>query len=158
MINIRPIQESDLQELSEIFAEVYRVFDVGERWTKETAHGLLSHWVKSQPDLAFAAEFEDKLVGAFVSGIKPWWDGNHLFDGEIFVHPEYQQHGIGKELLKTVFETAIEKYNVTVWDAFTFNKTNFPLSWYKSLGFEEIKEWTMFSGSVENVLDILERK
>ena len=46
----------------------------------------------------------------------------------------------------------MENYDVVSFDAFTFRKFEFPLSWYKKLGFEEIKEWLMISGNVKKVL------
>ncbi len=158
MIKIRQIEQRDLDKLSEIYSEAYRVFDVGERWTKDSAYKLLNYWLERQPDLSFVAEIDGKVVGAFVAGIKPWWDGNHLFDGEIIVDPKYQKHGVGSELSKTMFKAAIEKYNVSIWDAYTFKNSEHPLSWYKSLGFEEIKEWTMISGDIKKALDLLDKK
>jgi len=79
-------------------------------------------WVSS---LAFAAEYDGKIVGAFFAGIKPWWDGNHLFDGEIFVHPDFQNKKIGKALFKRILEEAVKKYDAKIFDAFTFNGSEF---------------------------------
>ena len=152
MVNIREVIKEDLETLGEIFVEVYTVFDVGERWEKESAVKLMEYWFNKQPDLAYLVEFEDRIVGAFFTAIKPWWDGNRLFDGEFFIHPEFQNKKIGKKLFKKVLEEAVEKYDVKIFDAFTFNGPDFPLSWYKKLGFKEIKEWTMFSGNVQEVL------
>lgn len=154
-VEIRPMVKEDLAPLSEIYTEVYRVFDVGEKWDKETAEKMLGYCFEHQPDLAFIAESQGKPVGAFMAGIKPWWDGNHLTEGEIFVHPDYQRKGIGPKLLKTMFQTAKEKYQVVVWDTYTF-RDKYPLEWYKKLGFEEISEWTMISGDIEKVLEKLQ--
>ncbi len=151
-IKIRPMKEADLGKLSKIYSEVYEAFDVGEKWTEKTAFELLRHWLKRQPDLAFVAECNGEIVGGFVAGIKPWWDGNHLFDGEIFVHPKHQKSGIGTALSKTMFNEAIKKYDAKFWDAYTFKKHDFPLKWYKSIGFEEIKEWTMIGGDLRKAL------
>ena len=106
--------------------------------------------------MAFVASYNGKVVGAFVAGIKPWWDGNHLLDGELIVDPDYQKKGIGKLLLKAILRKAINKYNVTVWEAVTFRKTKFPLSWYRKLGFHEIKEWAIFGGDVRKALKKVE--
>jgi len=59
-------------------------------------------------------------MGGFVAGIKPWWDGNHLVDGEIFIHPKFQKKGFGKLLSKYMYETAIKKYNVVSFNTITF--------------------------------------
>ena len=70
------------------------------------------------------------------------------------MHPNYQKRGIGSILLKHVFEYALEKYQIVRWDTFTV-KDKYPLKWYKSIGFEEIKEWTMISANPQEVLKIL---
>ncbi len=157
-INIRPMQKEDLSRLAEIYVEVYKQFDVGEHWTLNTAKRLLSYWLEKQPDLALVAEYDGQVVGAFVVGIKPWWDGNHLVDGEIFVHPKYQKEGIGTELSKVLYKKALEKYKVTSFDAYTFKKTKFPLNWYNSQGFTVNEDWVMISGNVKSVLSKLQKK
>jgi len=156
-IKIRLMQKKDLQKLAEIYALVYHKFNIGEKWTIETAKKLLSHWFNHQPDLAFVAEINQELVGAFVAGIKPWWDGNHLSDGEIFVHPDHQKKGIASKLSIALYEKAVEKYNVVSFDTFTFKKTKFPLSWYLSQGFIENEDWTMISGNIKSILSKLKK-
>lgn len=134
-IKIRPMRKRDLQPLAEIYTQVYQNFDVGERWTPETSKKLLSYWLDKQPDLALVAEVKGHVVGAFVAGIKPWWDGNHISDGEVFIHPHYQKRRIATELSIALYEKALANYNVVNFDASTFKKTKFPLSWYLSQGF-----------------------
>src|SRR5687768_3198077 len=97
-ITIRIMTQEDLAVLADIYSEVYRVFDVGENWDKDSAYQLLEYWLHKQPDLSFVAEADEKIVGAFIAGIKPWWDGNHLVDGELFVHPDFQAKRVGTEL------------------------------------------------------------
>ncbi len=155
-ISVRLMQESDLNTLARIYCEVYRVFDVGEQWDEASAYKLLDYWLHKQPDLAFVAEVDAKPVGAFIAGIKPWWDGNHLVDGELFVQPEYQSKGVGTQLSRTMFQTAVEKYQATVWDTYTFAKYDFPLTWYKSLGFEPNEDWLMISGDLKQALKRIE--
>ena len=156
-MNIRPIQDNDLDELAQIYTQTYTFFDVGERWTKETSYDMLRYWLKRQPDLCFLAERDIKMVGAFFVGVKPWWDGNHLVDGEIFVHPDYQKQQVGTGLLKHVFEVALKKYDIVRWDTYTV-KDKYPLEWYKSLGFSEIQEWVMISGDPKQALEKLKAK
>lgn len=154
-IKIRIAEKEDLQQLAEVYNFTYKKFDIGEEWTVESSKKLLDYWFKRQPDLFFVAEDEDKIVGGFVTGVKPWWDGNHLVDGELFVHVDYQRKGIGTELFKIMYETALEKYSVTSFDTYTFKKTEFPLSWYKSQGFVENQDWIMIEGNVQKMFDKL---
>lgn len=152
-IKIRKIENKDLKKLAEIYNQIYSssIYDVGEKWTEESAHDMLDYWYKRNPELAFLAEFNGKIVGAFLVDVKPWWDGNHLVDGEIFIHPNYQKKGIGTKLSRFMFTYAIKKYDVIKWDTYTF-KDKYPLKWYKSIGFSEIKEWAMISGDIKEIL------
>ncbi len=156
-IKIFPVLEKDLKELAKIYNATYSNFDVGERWTEETAYKMLKYWFDRQPDLCFLAKCEGKIVGAFVVGVKPWWDGNHLVDGEIFVSPDCQKKGVGKELLRFVSEYAKKKYDVVQFDSYTV-RDKYPLKWYKSIGFKEIKEWVLISIKVETLLRNLKLK
>ena len=152
-LKIRRVNKKDLDKLTEIFNQTYSpsIFDVGERWTKKSAYKMLDYRLKRTPDLAFLAEDKEKIIGGFFIDVKPWWDGNHLADGELFVHPNYQKKGIGTKLLKFMFEYAIKKYNVVRIDSYTI-KGKYPLKWYRSLGFKDIKEWAMISADVREVL------
>ena len=156
-IKIRKIQKKDLKKLSEIYSTVYETFDVGERWTKKTSYKLLDYWLKREPELAFLAEYKGKIVGAFVVGIKPWWDGNHLVDGEIFVHPDYQNKGIGTKLLKFTSNYALKKYKAVRFDTYTV-RGKYPVKWYKSIGFKEIKEWIMITADLKKVQKNLNKR
>ena len=157
VLKIRKIENKDLDYLAEVYNQTYSpdIFDVGERWTKESAHKMLSYWLERNSDLAFLAEEDNKIIAGFFVDVKPWWDGNHLIDGEIFVHPDYQKKGVGTKLLKFMFEYAMKKYNAVRWDTYTVND-KYPLNWYKSLGFDEIKEWAMISVDLKDALKKME--
>ena len=154
-MKIRKADKEDLREIANIFARVYADFDVGEKWTNESAYKLMSYWFDRQSDLFFVAEIDNKLIGGFVSGIKPWWDGNHLVDGELFVDPKYQKKGIGRELSKVMYTNAIKKYNIVSVEGITFRNKKFPLSWHKSIGFREIDEWVLIGGKPKSLLNNL---
>lgn len=155
-IRIRLSTKEDLKELAGLYSKVYTAFDVGEKWDVESAYNLLSYWIKRQPDLCFLAEVKGKIIGGFVAGIKPWWNGNHLVDGEIFVDPDFQKKGIGTLLSKVMYKTAIEKYNAIYFNAVTFKQTQHPLGWYKKQGFKEVEAWTIISGKLKEILAYLE--
>jgi len=152
------MKKGDLQLLSEIYVDVYTKFDVGERWTVNTAKKMLTYFFKQQPDLSFVAEYRGKIVGAFIAIVKPWCDGNHLTDGEVFVHPDYQRFGIGKELSKVIYKTAITNHDIKAISFVTFRKFEFPLKWYKSHGFKENEDSIMITGDAKDILRKLEKK
>lgn len=151
------MKHEDLDQLAAVYVRALES-EPDEKWTENAAYALLADWYKRQPDLAFAAECDDKLVGAFVVGIRPWWDGNHLVDGELFVDLDYQNKGIATSLIDHVILTAVEKYAPLVWDTYTFRGQQFPLEWYKRLGFREIEEWVMIRADVAQLLTNLQKR
>lgn len=152
MLNIRLATELDLISLGIIYSKAYNALNIGEKWTDDTAYKFLKHFYNDQPDLFFAAEINRKIVGGIVSLVKPWWDGNHLTDGEIFVSPDYQNKGVGAELIKRMFTEGLRKYQAISWDTFTHRVHEHPLKWYKKMGFTEIDQWVMITGDIKEVL------
>lgn len=152
---IRQTRKTDLPELSKIYTVAYNSLNIGENWTDDASYKLMEHFFKEQEDLFFTAEEDNKIIGGIVASVRPWWDGNHLIDGELFIDPNFQRKGIGKRLIKKLFQTAKEKYNVISWDTYTHRVYEYPLKWYKNLGFEEIKHWVMITGDISKVLEKL---
>ncbi|MGH9549293.1 MAG: GNAT family N-acetyltransferase [Terriglobales bacterium] len=141
----------DLDRLATIYVRAIESANVGEHWTVEAAGALLSHWLERQSDLAFVALAEQELIGAFVVGVRPWWDGNHLVDGEFFVAPEHQNKGAGRALMRAVILAAKHKYAPVSFESYTFRAHEYPLDWYKRLGFSEIDEWVMIRAEFETL-------
>ena len=155
MITIRPVQKNDLHALVEVYINAYNSLDIGEHWNNETALQLMQYLYNDQPDLFFVAHEDEQIVGAIAASVKPWWDGNHIVDGELFIDPAHQKKGIGSQLVKHLFTHALEKYQAISWDTFTHRVHEHPLKWYKSIGFTEIEEWTMITGDIKEVLNKL---
>lgn len=149
---IRQMKKEDLHELAAVYVGALDHSNTNEKWTEQSAYALLLDWFKRQPDLAYVAELDQKLVAAFVVGVRPWWDGNHLVDGELFVDFEYQGRGIARELIGRTLSAAVEKYAPVTWESYTFRGQDFPLTWYKRLGFREIEEWIMIRADVAQLL------
>ncbi len=154
MVNIRLVREADLPKLSEIYKAAYNPLNIGENWDSDTALKLMRHLYDEQGDLFFVAE-EEAIVGGIVALVKPWWDGNHLTDGEVFIDPHHQNKGIGTKLINRLFTESLEKYKAISWDTFTHRVHEYPLKWYKSIGFKEIEQWVMITGDIKEVLERL---
>ncbi len=150
-IELRLLGEKDIPRVAEIYAVSFLRANVGEEWTPDKAEEFIRYWFHRQPDLFFVAVDNEKVVGGFVAAIKPWWNGNHLVDGEIFVDPDYQSKGIVKSLLKEGIEKARDKYNAVEMEGIADGKNNFPMPWYKKLGLQESR-WKFISGEIEVIL------
>lgn len=147
--------KDDLEILAEGYANLYNNSVLKEKWTQQTALKLLEYFYKLCPDLFLVAYYNEKPIGAIMSGIKPWWDGVHLEDTEVFVLKDYQKMGIATKLYKQHFKLAIKKYGATTMEAHTYSdEKGFPLNWYKNLGFEIVNDWKIING---NILKLLEK-
>jgi ribosomal protein S18 acetylase RimI-like enzyme len=149
-IEIRKFDETDLDELAEIYIRSFAGASQ-ESWTHSSARKLVAYWLKRQPDLAFAADCDGVLAGGFIVGVKPWCDGNHLVEGELFVDPRFQRRGAAIELLRHTLRVAVQKYAPVEWETYTFRGDKFPLSWYRRIGFEEIEEWVMIRARTDRI-------
>lgn len=150
---IRQVKIEDIEELAIIYKELYDNVDIGEFWTIKSATQMLKYWYDKQRDLFFVAEEKDKAVGAIMSGVKPWFDGNRLIDTEIFVAKEYQHKGIARELYRKQLKEAIQLYDCQIIEFHTYgDEREIPQSWYKRIGFERDKELVIMNANIEKVL------
>lgn len=157
-ISIRTIHQNDLTALARSYAESYTAARVGEHWSPKKAVELLTYFYTKQRDLFFVALDRDVPVGGCVGIVKPWWDGNHISDGEVFVDPGHQKQGIATELLSAFIRHAMNRYAIVSIDWITFRNKQFPLTWYQRLGFAEIKDWVIISGKPATILSRIKRK
>lgn len=154
---IRLVKLEDIRSLAPIYKDLYDDADIGEFWSIESAGKLLKYWYDKQQDLFFVAEEDGKAVGAIMSGIKPWFDGNRLVDTELFVAKNYQERHLGRELYKKHLSEAQRIYKAKVIEFHTYGDENeFPQSWYKKIGFNKDKELIIMNANIEKVLEHLE--
>lgn len=106
-----------------------------------------------QPDLFICAYDDDIPIAAVMSTLKPYYDGLHLTETELFVSEDYRGQNIGKKLLEMHFELAIAKYDVSRIDAITYiNNPDSPLDWYKKIGLRLANNLVILHGNLENCL------
>ena len=154
---IRLVKIEDIKSLATIYKDLYDNADIGEFWTIQSAKKLLNYWYDKQKDLFFVAEEDGKAVGAVMSGVKPWFDGNRLIDTEIFVDKDYQERHLAKELYKRHLSEAQRIYRARVIEFHTYGDENeFPQSWYRKIGFKKDKELIIMNANIEQVLGHLD--
>jgi GNAT superfamily N-acetyltransferase len=156
MNNIRLVTKNDLNALGAAYVEAFRSVDPTEEWTSEQAIALLNFLLSAQPDLAFLVECDGKIGGGILGIVKPWWDGNHLVETELFLIPEFQSKGVGSRLFRHYLREATRVYDATIIESLTFKDLKFPLSWYVKLGFEVKSDWAVMFGKVRNLLHAVE--
>lgn len=154
-MEIRLAKKEEVPQIAQTYVDAFSIASE-EHWTQEAAENLLNYWFQKQPDLFFVAIDGGKIVGGITMGVKPWWDGNRLQDGELFVTSEYQKKGVGRLLSKRVLEEAINKYGVSTIECVTFSGDTFPKTWYKKNGLKQSEDLIIMNGNCQEILKRLE--
>lgn len=153
-VGIRLATEQDIRQIAKLYLEVYNNLDeLRETWTKVSARKFISHFYRRQPDLFFIAEKQGKIIGAIVAAVQPWWDGNHLVEGELIVEPNILDRSVVNRLMKQLLVKANEIYDVVSWDTIVPNVDKHPLAEYKQFGFEKVQQWDAISGDVAKIIN-----
>lgn len=155
MLFIRPATLGDIEILARIYVEIYQVTNPIEKWTKESAYEFMSYFFQVSQGLFFVGMNDEKIIGASWGQVKPWWNGNKLYDIEIFIKNEFQNKGYSKLLFIRLFEEAIRNYSVVDVEAITFNDRSFPLSYYERIQLEKDSQLVLLSGYAKNILNKL---
>jgi GNAT superfamily N-acetyltransferase len=153
---IKPVEQCDIESIANLYIEVYAIANPVEKWSTESARGFIEYFFTLSPDLFFIGKDNDVVIAGAWGAIKPWWNGNKLYDIELFIKPDYQGRGYSRLLFKRLFETAIAKYKAISAEAITFNDRIFPICYYERIGFDKSKQLTLIEGNVADILDKLE--
>lgn len=109
---IRPIAESDVEEISQIFVASFSAPPWNEAWTAEAARACLRPKLQTQSSRGYVAILKDSIVGAAFGQIERGLNKNKFHLQEFFVMPPVQRQGIGKKLLSTFFSELAVAENV----------------------------------------------
>lgn len=155
MFFIRPATLGDIEILASIYVEIYQVTNPIEKWTLKSARDFMSYFFQVSQGLFFVGMNDEKIIGASWGQVKPWWNGNKLYDVEIFIKNESQNKGYSKLLFIRLFEEAIRNYSVVEVEAITFNDRTFPLSYYERIQLQKDSQLVLLSGNAKNILNNL---
>jgi len=133
MLKIRKAKKEDIIQLIKIYKRVWNNSENKENWTNEKIKRLLDFYFNYKTFIGLVAMIDNKIVGAFFSFIKPWHDGNHLGEGELFVDSDYQKQKIGTKLFFEMMKEA-KRRKCIIHELISYEKTS---RWYKKIGMKE---------------------
>jgi len=129
--HVRPLQESELPAADHIMRLAFGTFLCLSEPTSFMGDAGYVHirW-KANPDAAFAAEVNGKLIGSnFASN----W-GSVGFFGPLTIHPEHWDQGAAKLLMEPIME-CFAKWGIKHAGLFTFAQSAKHVSLYQKFGF-----------------------
>lgn len=133
---VRPVLEEELEAVADIYAEAFNEADYEEEWNHERACAFVRYLHSKQAELFFVATDENQqIIGGIAGVIKPWCDGDHLSETEVFVKPENQNTGISKLLIFAITEKALKDYGIVAFDGIVDATSDFPMKFYEKIGF-----------------------
>lgn len=157
MLNIRNVEENDLNEIANLYVNIYKETNPREKWSLKAAEKFIRYFYNICPDMFFVAIIDDKIVAGIWGAIKPWWNGNKIYDLEIFVSKEYRGYGISKLVLEYYLEIALQKYQVVSVDAITFNDREFPKNYYERIALKKDEQLVLLTGDVKEIISKLQQ-
>lgn len=149
MITFKEINEKDFNILANIYGAISLDTRPNENWTYETSLSYIQYFYSHQPDLFICAYDDDIPIGAVMSTLKPYYDGMHLIQTEVFVSSDYEEQNIKEKLLEMHLKLASTKYHVSHINAITDNSS---LDWFNKIGLEPNSNLIVLQGSLENCL------
>ena len=150
-ICIEQMKYDNIEELAELYIRIYKDTNPKEKWDICSAKKFITYFYELCPDLFFIAKMKDKIIAGIWGPIKPWWDGNKVYDLEIFVDKEYQGNGISKLIFEHYFEVAIKKYNVSSVEAITFGDRKFPMCYYEKIALNKEQQLVLLEGKAQEI-------
>jgi len=153
MITFKEVQEKDLEILASLYSIIYLNIEANETWTYETALSYIQYFYHHQPDLFICAYDDDIPIGAIMSTLKPYYDGMHLSNLDIFISEDYRDQNIGKKLLEMHLELANAKYDASHIDTIiNKNISDDSLNWCRDVGLEINADLIILHSNLDNCL------
>ena len=152
MTTFRKTKKEDISELAQIYRRAYDRPEFGENWSLKAARAMLGFYLTQKTFIGITVLVDGKVVGAFLSYVKPWFDSNHLAEGEIFIDPAYQKQKIGSLLFLEMMNLA-EKKNCQIHELVAYAGV---AKWYKKIGMHET-ELKHMSGSIGEIIKQLKK-
>ncbi len=153
MISFAQVQKKDLPAIAKIYMRAYNA--VWESWTTKTSRAIVEYRYKKA--IKIKVLYNNQIVWALFSDIKPLFSWNILNDGDIVIDPAYQQSWIGRQLFIYGITYAKKKFHVVGRDFYTF-KDSYQYDRYTRIGFYASDKRVMMSGKIDEVVKKLKKK
>jgi GNAT superfamily N-acetyltransferase len=142
---VREARESDLARIHQLIVDLAQ-YERAAHEVKTTTEQLQVALFGPQPAAyALVAESDEQVVGfALYFRNFSTWEGVHgLYLEDLFVMPEHRGAGLGKALLTSLAELAVDRgYARVEWAVLDWNQP--AIDFYRGLGAVAMEEWTVY--------------
>lgn len=136
--------------ISPFVIEAYR--DVLTLWQQCEGIGLsdadsqenIRSYLERNPGMSFLARTQGLLIGAVLAG----HDGRRGYIHHLAVHPEWQRHGLGRQLVDRCLQS-LKGAGIQKCHLFIFNDNTGGIAFWKSVGWEQRMDISVISKTLE---------
>ena len=142
---VREARESDVERIRQLVTDL-ATYEPAPDQVKATAEQLRAALFGPQPAAyALVAEIGNEVVGFALYFLNfSTWEGVHgIYLEDLYVRPEHRGTGLGKALLKSLAQIAVERrYARVEWWVLDWNTPS--IDFYRRLGAVPMDEWTVY--------------
>lgn len=154
-MTIRLLKRSDINEVAKIFVESYKKEDKARRWDEKLAEKYVLIHYRVCKELCFVAVDSERIVGVALASVIPEFNKEIVEFKVLLVHPDYRRKKIGSKLMRKMCIKAENKYGINEIEASIYTLTNFPITWYESVGFRTRKHYEVTRASTAKILQVV---
>lgn len=154
-MRIRLLKRNEINEVAKLFVESYKKDSKNKRWEETLAEKYILMIYRLSKDLCFVAIENEKIVGVVLGLIIPEFNKEIVEIKTLLVHPKYRRQKIASKLVRKICIKAENKYNIENVEASMDTLTNFPITWFESIGFRTRKHYEITRASIESVLKVV---
>ena len=154
-MRIRLLKRNEIGVVAKLFVDSYKKDEKNRRWNEQCAERYILNLHRMCKDLCFVAIDNEKIVGAALCVIVPEFNKDIVESKVLLVHPDYRRKKIGSKLMRKICIKAENKYGIKEIESSIYTLTNFPITWYESIGFRTRKYYEVTRASIKNVLRVI---
>ncbi|MGN0905797.1 MAG: GNAT family N-acetyltransferase [Bullifex sp.] len=142
-MEIRRLTPEDLDDMAELFVNVFSLPPWSEDWSHERAVRYLSLQLVVPEPFSFGLFIDNRPVALEVGSVRAWWKGDEAMIGEFCVRPDLQGQGIGGLFLAEIKKKASEAGLASL--CLITDRNHPAFSFYEKHGFSPIEDNVMMA-------------
>ena len=149
------LKKSDIPEVSRLFVDSYKKEEKKRRWVLKFAEKYILNIYRLYKDICFVATENGKIIGVALCEVLPEYNKEVIVSKVLLVHPDFRRKKVGSKLLRKICIKAENKYDIKEIETSIYTLTNFPITWYESMGFRTKKHYETTRADIVKVLRIV---